>query len=425
MENKKLLLPAICLALLSSALMFPARGYASENDVEREIEVYVLSLDDVGASEVNNMSRVIEGVVRASRVDEIHYWTGEWKAVGSAYEPVLGEVELDVRVIPITSWEAYRILVEFGNGVIIVNAHGEVVPTPSGYATEEWIDKIAYAMAHRNVTWVHMAGYPFCYYDHQELGEGTWGEEGFKQLTSHIGKNNVTCWAPGPPGSEMDKVDMNPTSRQELVWDWGEALAYAAYVDSGWPIKKSDFEDVFVLPIFGGGDYCTGAVIKFAESSETSGFGFYVHIGTRQTYDEAGVPTDKDYWRGYSGTAAAIWATQMKATSENAIFNAETAIANAEKEGRTKGLDEAIVQLQQAKEAYVLCEFIGSKGAIGLANKVEMTANETTKLSFIEAYSPHVMVLGIAAVVIIGGLAIRWRNNKHKNFNQTQTRLSG
>jgi len=58
-----------------------------------------------------------------------------------------------------------------------------------------------------------------------------------------------------------------------------------------------------------------GVVIAFAKPSERfdpryhHGFGAYVHVGTNQTFDWNGNPTPRcDYWRGYAGVAAAIWA---------------------------------------------------------------------------------------------------------------------
>lgn len=100
------------------------------------------------------------------------------------------------------------------------------------------------------------------------------------------------------------------------------------------PIKASDFKDELILPIWGCEDtYLSGAIIKFAKSTDTKNFGFYVHIGTNATFDENTVPTDADYYRGYVG-AAAIWVCAWRLAAEDAIKTAEKAIGKAEAEGK-------------------------------------------------------------------------------------------
>lgn len=156
--RKGILSLLICFALLF--LGFMPTSLASDEDV-LDVYVYVLCLDRVSASGVDNMSRVVEGAVRACQVDKIHYWNGEWRPLGLVYEPVSDEVNVTVRVANVTSWDIYRNVLETSHNAIIVNAHGEIIPIPAAYTKEEWVDEIADAMAYRNVTWVHTAGYPF------------------------------------------------------------------------------------------------------------------------------------------------------------------------------------------------------------------------------------------------------------------------
>jgi hypothetical protein len=140
------------------------------------------------------------------------------------FSPIYGEIPINVSVTVITDWTAYKILVEYGANIIIVNAHGETIPIPSGYTEKEWMGKIAEALLYRNVTWVHTAGYPFRYYWHQKTGRGVWEEEGFKILTSNIGKNNVTCW---PPSSLYERIRLNVEAEQGIALDWPDFFAGA------------------------------------------------------------------------------------------------------------------------------------------------------------------------------------------------------
>ena len=303
-KQKKSLLCIIILILLILSMpqvMQPAKadkGYA---------KVYVICLSNVGGWLVDNPSRVKDGATwalspsEAYRIPPVHPKYGK--------TPPFYSVTYEV----VTNWATYKSIIESCKEVIVLNCHGEILPIPSGYSETAWVDKIAEAMLHRGVSWVHIAGYPFYRVWHQGASSSQeWpsgGPFGFKNLTSHINMPNVECW---PSGPETELVNLNPSADQLGRWD---DINNAAYVELGRPLKASDFKEYLIMPIHGGGDYYTSAIIAFAkpgqrfDPSNQYGFGAYVHIGTRKTYKSDKVTeTDKDYWRGYVGAAAAVWA---------------------------------------------------------------------------------------------------------------------
>jgi len=383
-------------------------------DERMDVNVFVICLDGVNASCVENMSRVFEGVLLASKVDRIRYWTGEWEYEGMTPRRVMGEIPINVSVTAIIDWTAYRILVEYANNVIIMNAHGEILPVPNTHGREEWIDRIADAMLNRNVTWVHMAGYPFRYCWHKKTGEEAWGEEGFKQLMTNMGKSNVTC-EPRPVTSGPFRL--NPTSEQDILIDWCE-FHHAFWVGWGYTLKNWEFKNHLVMPpIYGtysGMGPLPAAVVKFAKENQSAhhNFGFFVHFGVGQTYEYDGEKiTDRDFYGAYAAAAVAIRAHVMKAKSLEAIYYAEAAIIKARLEGRIKGLDKAVNLLMEAKEAYFSNSYDEALLKTYQAKKAVVKA---VNPSFIESYGYFWGALGIATA-ILGGLAIRWRNNRHKN----------
>lgn len=399
----------VALLLMNSSARF---CFAAGSEVpileEQSVNVYVVCLDDVNASGVSNISRVFEGVLLASKVDGVHYWTGELDHEGMALSVVMDEIPINVSVTTITDWTAYRLLVEYANNVIIVNAHGETLPIPNGYAEEEWVDRIADAMLYRNVTWVHVAGYPFHYFWHQNQGNrGEWGEQGLKRLMSHIGITNVTRYP-----IQTETLDLNVGASYAL-YDWPE-IYEAAYAEFDYLLKVHNLTDNVALCIYGGsqhGPYYVGIIVGFNNGGD---FGFYVHLGVTNTYEsDRKTPSDSDFCKGFLGSAAAVWAHTMKLASENSILNAEAEIARAEKDKRIKGLNEAVDLLRKAKNAYFSYSFEGKDGAIILAKKAGEASDQAIKPSLTEFELP-ITVLGIIGVVIIGGLAIRKRNNKHK-----------
>jgi len=403
------------LVVCSASVQNDLRNVADMPDEKKDVQIYVICLGDVTSRGISNLSRVVEGVIRASQIDKIHYWNGEWRQVGlTAFERVMEEVNVTVEVAVMTNWEVYRNVLETSHDVIFVNAHGENLPVPADYTKEEWVDEIANAMAYRNATWVHIAGYPFHNYYHQEFGEGAWGEEGFKRLMSHIGKSNVTCWPPA--GYENEGAGLSSFAEQTLPvdCDWAE-FYFVEGVDIGWPLKEEDFKNYTVMPLYRYANYSTGAIIAFKKLDRLTQHGFYVYIGTDQTYDAYGNPTDKDFYRGYVGAAAAIWAALVRSVSEQKIHEAEAAIVKAKAEGRVKGLDEANNLLRKAVSAHNFHGYTGPEGAIFWANKAKKAANQATQQSFLEAYIFPITISSIIGVIALGGLVIKWRNNRSKN----------
>ncbi len=360
--------------------------------------LYVLDLPYVTSQGVDNVNHTVQGVLDAAKVNQTTFVTDRSPLT-------LGDLNLNINATVIHDWTTYKTLVESDSNFIIVNAHGETLPIPTDYSRVDWVNKIAEALAHRNVTWVHTALYPFYYSYDQVSGESMWGEDGFKQFMSYVGKDNVTCW-PTYPGSENDVQGRSGGIQSQLsAWSFGEAK----YAQRGNPLHASDFNEDTFLQIWSTGIDVIGAAFKFAEPLNSS-FGFYVHIGTRYTYNSTGQQTDGDYFRGYIGTAAAIWAVSFRTASEQAICDAETTIMKAQSEGRTDGLDAAKQALQQAKE-----DFNQNSYGLALANAKEATpgANSATK--------PQVPILPVIVAVVLGialillGLGLkRRRNSNHK-----------
>lgn len=426
LRNKWLspLLVAMLIAVTFLCLLIPSVSAEATETEFIPVSVYVVCLDDVSVSWIGNVSRVVEGVMGASRhACKIHYRTGEYRWKGAYLEPIFGEINVNVTVIEVTDWDTYKNVVESSSGTIIVNAHGEVLPIPNGYTREGWADQIAQAMLYRNVTWAHMAGYPFYKYFHQESGEGTWGEAGFQRLMSFIGKGNVTCW---PPEEENEQATMNGAAIDNSMRDFYRSPFDR--VDLGRPLNGSDFQDYIAMPIFTRTPYYityyTGAVVAFKDLGERCSFGFYVHVGTRRTYDMDGKPTDEDYWRGYCVTASAIWENAVELTALAAISDAQKAILTAQAEERVDGLGEAQKILQEAENAHFYHQnYVGKfYGAIWLAKKAKEAADQATKPSSLEVYIVPITVTvsSILGIIATWSFIIKRRNNRRKNFERAE-----
>jgi hypothetical protein len=381
---------------------------------EVDIKLYVVALDGVGGrvfGGVSDVNRTVSGILDAALVDTLTYVIDYVPTGFLTGNYVIGEVCMNVNVTMIRDWESYKQVVE-GSNIIIVNAHGETLPVPVDFTKEGWVDHIAEAMASRNVTWVHTAGYPFYYYHHQESGEDEWGEAGFKRLMGHMGKSNVVCHSPYV-GNTLRNMDL--VTRETLLASWPD-LSNAFRVQLGAPLNASDFEGNTILPIWGNReDYMTGAVIKFAETMSSSEFGFYVHIGTHKTYNSSATgsdpPTDSDYWRGYAGAAAALWSNSWRQAAGKAILEAASAVAKAESEGRTKGLDAARQLLQQARTSDFNSIW---HDAVLQAIDAKDTAENAVMPNFLDIYAMPLAVLGITGATTTTGLAVRHRRHSHK-----------
>lgn len=395
------ILIALILLILTGGFISSVNGFWGISIIyvgEADVTVYVIALDGVNASGVNDVSRMVEGILSACRVNSSCYYTEEVWAISPI---VLGEIKINTTPTIVEDWKTYKKLIEKTTNAIIINVHGEVLPVPSGYTKETWTDKIAEAMLTRNITWVHTTGYPLYNYQYQNGTQGEWKEKGFQRLMSHIGLNNVTC---RPKVEETELISMHTHARDFIESFGWDHLEDAFYVEHGRPLNCSYFKDYIILPIWGTDiDYATGAIVRFAPNNQTNP-GIYVHIGTYQTYDSLKRPTDADFMRGYAGAAAAIWTSAYKTVAKKKITEAKQAIAKAEADGRTKGLDQAKQLLNKAKEYYQLGYYLA---ALETARQAKKTANHTTKPNFLEAYGLHLTIAIIAGTIIATTLTIK------------------
>ncbi len=404
-------------------LMFVAPPSMAEAVDVRTIRVYVVSLDGVESRAVKNVSRVVDGVYRASSVEVIGYSLGFGDSYGLFTSFLTAEAKVKIEVAVIRDWVAYRLLIDYGSNLIIVNTHGETLPVPSGYTKEEVADRLANSMANRNVTWVNVAGYPFYYVWNQDsLTEAQWGTDGFKRLMGHVGLIDAEI---PTTLSASGWAALTGYAGQSLEFG-GWTGVYDAYLaDLTRPLRGSDFGNYTIMSLYRRGydseEFLEGAVLAFAEpgrkTSFSHSFGSFVHFGTSQTYDESGVATDRDYCAGYVATAAALWANEMKAQSKETINRAETAITMAETEERTSGLGEAENLVKRAWEAFSSYWYDGSEGAISLALRAERAAELSAKPSITMLEAGLLMALGIAVTVGVTFFLKRYRKSRSEHGN--------
>jgi len=201
-------------------------------------KVYVLQLAGVGAWWVDNTSKVRAGVIDACTP------AGEHGNVPRVH-PVFGESPAfyEVSYSTIYTWPDYVDVILNQIGVIVVNAHGEILPVPTGYSSTNWTNCIAEAMWKRRLTWAHMAGYPFHWVWYQGDTEKTlWGGDGFKTLMANIGLPNVEI----PTDLTEHKAEITGAARQNLAspnWHFENATN----VQLVRPLKMSDFNSCAVL----------------------------------------------------------------------------------------------------------------------------------------------------------------------------------
>ena len=283
---------------------------------EGRADVYIICLIGVGGWCVNSPARVRDGAIRAiSKIDSGQ--TGADNDNIPRVHPQSGNLPpfYSISYEVVTDWWTYKDIIENRQEAIVVNTHGEALPVPSGYTSEGWVDKIADAMLHRRISWVHTSGYPFYRFWLQDASSSQeWGVAGFKFLMAHIDKPNVECWSP----NEVEKPEINDGVGNLFV-GWTELSFHLHYVLDSRPLKCSDFNNLWVLRTHGGNPtppqegYFPCAVVAFAKANQrldpTSeyGFGCYVHVGTFQTYDPGYYPNERDYWQGYLGCAMAVW----------------------------------------------------------------------------------------------------------------------
>jgi hypothetical protein len=393
------------IAILSTSL-YASCQMSNPFSGEANARLYVLDLMGVSSKGVDNVTQATRGALDATSVN---------RTTLSPY--AYGALNLSITLSIVHDWATYRTLIESDSNFIIVNAHGETLPVPTGYSREEWVNKIAEALAYRNVTWVHTALYPFYYSYDQISRESMWGGDGFKLFMSYIGKNNVTC-QPTYPGREDDLVGLTGSIQNQLS---GWSFDQAEYAQRGNPLHASDFNGDMITEIWSTGVDVIGAVIKFAASSNSS-FGFYVHIGTRHTYNSTYDQIDGDYFRGYIGTAAALWAVSYNIACERAIADAATAIAGANDEGRTSGLGSATQYLLEAKQDFDQSNYISS---FVNARNAAMEASAAVKPWDLILW-PLLPIIAVLLALSAGAVlfVFRRKKTKKKKGSQESSRLS-
>lgn len=315
-REKSIVFNAFMLILaLSVVAVFPPLTSRVEA-MDGQAEVYVLRISGVGVCGVNKADDVAQGVMdactpigRTGNVPQVLLNYGK--------RPPYCKTTYSM----ITDWASYVNIIQSYTNIVVVNAHGEIVPVPSGYTHEDWVDKIAEAMFKRRLTWVNMAGYPFYWYWQQGATDKTmWGEGGFQKLMKNIEREGVNCSLPTSARPQMS------SSAWTQLSSW-TVLSNAKAVDLYRPLKKSDFQNYAVLPlytyVYNSVEYWEGAVIAFAKPGSrlsTNGFGYYVHLGTSQTYDASGRPSNGDRYRAYVATAAAIWAEALQGKPNSYVY---------------------------------------------------------------------------------------------------------
>jgi hypothetical protein len=262
-------------------------------------DVYIVMIPDVTTSGVSDMEAVRRGVEASCMVKPlVHLDT--WK----------GLTYLEVRDMP-----TYQYIIEhpdyvkplgfYGEtGIIVVNAHGEVFPVPTGYTWYEWVDMISLAVQTKGVTWVQAAGYPFYYfsYGHYDCPPYyTAGEAGFRRFLQRIlGSNNIDCW----PNQEGYAVPLQGGYSNRL---WGYGLINGG-LHEGRPLKIDSSTNIAdLLDVMGyqsgGIKYLTLGLIGFGYPNQNvtpnQQVGYYVHNGAN--WD------DIDYNKGKYSMAVAAW----------------------------------------------------------------------------------------------------------------------
>jgi hypothetical protein len=412
-----------------------------------DLQVFVVALDGISHHGVNSTDSILKAAYDTRNVLNMSGVDTSWESFciqSEIWPPLLLPepgvycgIRVDIDVKEVGDWAFYESVVKYVPNAIVVNAHGETLPVPSGYSWQGWIDEIADAMLFRNLTWVHTAGYPFQYAWLQDSGEVFLNETGFQQLMKHIGKPNITCW---PEGSEEELLH---ESMDNPLIDSSWSAMCPSHVSLGKPLKASDFEKWQIKQSWGA-EYFPIATVRFASSQEeTEHFGFYVHIGTYNTYDIDKNPTtyEPDYLRGFVGTALAIWFVAGRTVAWETISNAERAIAQAEAEGRTKlsnfqlgwvfneylndifgnkngTIRDAKTLLENARSIYSKSWYLGHFMAFPSAMLAEDAATSAVKPNFTETYGSAILATCAAAagtgIIGAGGLLIRRKRNHTK-----------
>jgi hypothetical protein len=355
------------------------------------IKLYIVDLDDVGGVRAANHSAVVEGAKQATfiNIDQKLSFDSVNVYVNASYELV-------------HDWQTYKHVVETTNNTIIVNTHDEILPVPEGYTKEAWTDSIADFMLNRWGTWVHAGGYPLYRVAYQNGTKEEYGEDGFKRLMSHIGKENITCYT---PQGEMGFA--NFVRFWDLSANWftsvGENIAYFAEVNVGCPINYLDFEQKQVVAETYGYENCSpGITIRFSRNQSTLNFGLYVHFGAWQFFTSSGNVLPSEFAVGFISTASGIYDEFYYTASKlygRAGDSASEAIKTAENEGRTVGLAEAENLFQNALDAFAAENY---KLSAAFAIQAKLTAEEATAPSSMSQLIATIAVIGCSLTTGVG-----------------------
>jgi hypothetical protein len=213
-----------------------------------DLQVFVVALDGVSHHGVNSTESILKAVLNAYDVlnttSDIERIWEPFCIIHRIYHGLLGVepsvyhgIRVNIDIKEVRDWAFYETAVKYVPNAIVINAHGETLPIPSGYTWEEWVDEIAEAMLFHNLTWVHTAGYPFYNAWHQNSGEVFLNETGFQQFMKHIGKPDITCW----PHYYSEEEPIHEAMSNPLRDSWWDAMC-PAHVSQGRPLKASDFE---------------------------------------------------------------------------------------------------------------------------------------------------------------------------------------
>ena len=386
-------------------------GYYIISDKVFPLKVYVLSLPDVGNYRISNHSAVVEGVKQATKIYpgdadvkelRISLWFGlVMKLNVSAYYTVVQD------------WNEYKTLVKSANNTIIVNTHDEYLPVPEGYTKEGWTDEVADFMLNRWGTWIHAGGYPLYRVWYQNGTKEEWGENGFKKLMSHIGKENLTCYPP-PDWDSSNPATFSLWAAQGMSrwYLYGTSILDFAEANPSYPISFEDFEGQHIGSIYSlRAPYEPGAIIRYSQNQSAFSFGIYVHMSPWRFYLSNGREIEcPDLAMGFISTVAAIYSEFFYAAHKlygRAGESATEAIEQAEKEGRTIGLAEAKSLFQNALDAF-------AAGNYKLATAYAIQAKQTAE----KAAAPNTLPQAIAIIITIAvpiAIGTYYKINNKKN----------
>jgi hypothetical protein len=331
---------ALVLSVIVWVASFSALSFAASNmnSPRFNLNVCILKLPGVENQLVGNLNWSVEGALDASNVSVVLFHDLAL-GVASYDEPVNIATEV------IADWGRYKDIVETESNLVVVNAHGDVLPVPSNCTQRTWVAKIAEAIAYRNLTWVHTGGYPFYYTQSQGGNESIWGPDGFMSFVASAGLTSLQIIPVATLGDES-------FSTKSLFPTWNSALAFFA---EGYILNTTN-SDQLVCPIWGDYSYSVGAVFKIAGSGLGS-TGFYVDVSASRVFDSTHrTAEDDDYVRSYVGTAHAIYTLTLRYALEKENNNLGQSV-----EGKTANVS--------ALWSSIAVLTLGTVGGIGISKQ--------------------------------------------------------